>query len=93
MTSDDEWLADPSDENNESGGEVVTGEEIATKVGTSASFRSKRRKFVELNYQYLSHIFTKYLQNTYIPITYCWYQSPLFLRRRATPYSPTWNKR
>ncbi|CAH1451317.1 unnamed protein product [Lactuca virosa] len=48
LPSDDEWLADPSIEDDENSEEVGT-DEVATDVGTSASSSSKRRKGVQLN--------------------------------------------
>lgn len=48
LPSDDEWLADPSIEDDENSEEVGT-DEVATEVGTSASSSSKRRKGVQLN--------------------------------------------
>ena len=48
LPSDDEWLADPSIEDDENSEEVGT-DEVAAEVGTSASSSSKRRKGVQLN--------------------------------------------
>ncbi|XP_052624969.1 uncharacterized protein LOC128132437 [Lactuca sativa] len=48
LPSDDEWLADPSIEDDENSEEVGM-DEVATEVGTSASSSSKRRKGVQLN--------------------------------------------
>ena len=48
LPSDDEWLANPSIEDDENSEEVGT-DEVAKEVGTSASSSSKRRKGVQLN--------------------------------------------
>ena len=48
LPSDDEWLANPSIEDDENSEEVGT-DEVAAEVGTSASSSSKRRKGVQLN--------------------------------------------